>query len=91
MAQIRRVYDVGGSDRSPRRDFRPITRSTRLTIVPNAVTAPCPPDSWILAPGSSLSLHPSPLLDLDLILHFCRRAKSLEETEVAGAGCGYLE
>jgi hypothetical protein len=40
---------------------------------------------------SSLWLHPSPLLDLDLILHFCRRAKSLEEAEVAGAGCGYLE
>jgi hypothetical protein len=36
-------------------------------------------------------LHSSPLLDLDLILHFCRRAESLEETEFAGAGCGYLE
>ena len=23
MAQIRRVYDVGGSDRGPRRDLRP--------------------------------------------------------------------
>src|SRR5260370_1816475 len=27
MAQIRRVYDMGGSDRSPRRDLRPTDRN----------------------------------------------------------------
>ncbi len=67
-----------------------------IKYCPNAVADPCPPGSWILAPGSFLSLlleplHSSPLLDLDLILHLCRRAKSLDETVFAGAGCGYLE
>jgi hypothetical protein len=56
---------------------------------PFAVSPVRPFAHTLLAPPCTL--HPSPLLDLDLILHFCRRAKSLEETEVAGAGCGYLE
>jgi hypothetical protein len=46
MAQIRRDYDKGGSDRSPRRDLRP-TAKTR-------VSANSPPSSWLLDSGSWL-------------------------------------
>ena len=64
-------------------DYQKALRSQRLPE-PLILLAP---GFWRLAPP----LHPSPLLDLDLILHFGRRAKSLDETEVAGARCGYLE
>jgi hypothetical protein len=39
---------------SARRDFRPSTRLDPINYCPNAVTDHRPPDSWILAPGSSL-------------------------------------
>ena len=73
MAQIRRVYDVRGSDRSPRRDPRP----TEIFTLPHAVSentrigqlTPDPPGSWILAPGSFFLLLVLPVL-LVLLVHF---------------------
>ena len=39
MAQIRRDYDIGGSDRYPRRDFRPTARSAPV-LLDSALLAP---------------------------------------------------
>jgi hypothetical protein len=44
MAQIRRDYDKGGNDHSPRRDLRP-TAKTRAS----ANSPPDPPGSWLLS------------------------------------------
>jgi hypothetical protein len=84
MAQIRRDYDMGGSDRNPRRDLRPTARGVAASPVRPLAVSP------------TLFLPPRPLqrrslLNGDLILHFRRRAQSLEETIFSASGCCYLE
>jgi hypothetical protein len=53
MAQIRRDYDKGGSDRSPRRDLRPTAKARASANSPPVLLAPLL-GYWLLAIGYRL-------------------------------------